>query len=352
MCCSNHIAVDMSKKSSGFVVTDANAGCLTPEVKVLLKNNDDDSYIPELLTNKFRELPNQIANPFEYPRNKREPGALVVFNQKHIIGYNPRSGTDADVKELLISFGRMGFNIYEKYLHKDLDRRTFLERVKNIAQDEFLDNVNCLVVVVLTHGEPGDRLITTDGGFIFVSDITSVFSSSPHLTGKPKLFLIQACKGEEKTDMTQQVDSMDSSNVKESAVISEDKKIVTDYTFNGTLHDDMLIVYSTVEGKVSWRHTEEGSWLIQEFCRNMSTFGRTEDVVSIITRTLKCIASIYYSESDNNIYKQMPVFISTLTKDFYLTRSTQRNFLLHELNTAREKLERSERILEKLRALK
>jgi hypothetical protein len=54
------------------------------------------------------------------------------------------------------------------------------------------------VIIVLTHGEY-DELIGVDGGKIDTHNFLSCFNSSnaPLLAGKPKLFIIQACRGGE-----------------------------------------------------------------------------------------------------------------------------------------------------------
>lgn len=62
-------------------------------------------------------------------------------------------------------------------------------------------------------------------------------------------------------------------------------------------------------------------------------------------RVNKCIASIYYDiyaddRNDLIIEKQMPLFVSTLRKKFFLCRSKDRHYLLKSLEQQR-KLERS-----------
>lgn len=98
-------------------------------------------------------------------------------------------------------------------------------------------------------------------------------------------------------------------------------------------------------GKVSYRHFEEGSWFIQEFCTNLTAFGRNEDVISLLTRTNKNVANVYFHEHGNKkVFKQMPMFISTLKKEFYLTRSYNRNFMLIQ----RKKIMEARKMLEEI----
>lgn len=54
------------------------------------------------------------------------------------------------------------------------------------------------VVVVMTHGQY-DELAGSDGNYISTHEFISCFNSesAPLLAGKPKLFIIQACRGGE-----------------------------------------------------------------------------------------------------------------------------------------------------------
>ena len=80
-------------------------------------------------------------------------------------------------------------------------------------------------------------------------------------------------------------------------------------------------------GNVSFRNTETGTFFIQEPCQNFTAYGRRDDLISLLTRTNKCVAT-YKVEEMNQVYKQMPMFVSTLTKKFYLTHSKDRNNIL------------------------
>lgn len=80
-------------------------------------------------------------------------------------------------------------------------------------------------------------------------------------------------------------------------------------------------------GNVSYRNTETGTFFIQELCKNFTAYGRRDDLISLLTRTNKCVAT-YNVEEMNQVYKQMPMFVSTLTKKFYLTHSKDRNHIL------------------------
>lgn len=93
-----------------------------------------------------------------------------------------------------------------------------------------------------------------------------------------------------------------------------------------------------IAGNSSFRHPIHGTWFIQELCRNFNSYGRRDDVISLLIRTTKCVSTIYYnidevetepgSQIVEVVQKQIPVFISTLSKKFYLNRNKDRDFLI------------------------
>jgi len=119
--------------------------------------------------------------------------------------------------------------------------------------------------------------------------------------------------------------------------------LVPSNVYRTPMDPNMLVAFSAVEGNQSYRHINNGSWFIQELCKNFCSHGRRDDVVSLLIRTTKCVAHSYYVDPTDTFYtvtdstatapvqKQMPLFFSTLTKKFYLTRSKDRNMILDML---------------------
>jgi len=78
--------------------------------------------------------------------------------------------------------------------------RQYLSKISRIDHSAY----DAFVLVLLTHGNQdgvfGTDASTKDGnetGFILIDEITSMFDSSKchSLSGKPKMFFIQACQG-------------------------------------------------------------------------------------------------------------------------------------------------------------
>lgn len=154
-----------------------------------------------------------------YPR-----GICIIINNKIFSNMNEREGTDSDAVALQQLFTYFGFytSRYNNLTSSQM-RRLF----KDVAAKDHT-NFDCLLVAVLTHGTKG-KLYGTDGKLVPVEEITELFSGNkcPSLTGKPKIFLLQACRGERK-DKGVKYDMIDGSN--ETADESDDDETDSGYT--------------------------------------------------------------------------------------------------------------------------
>ncbi|KAF5287192.1 hypothetical protein FQA39_LY16011 [Lamprigera yunnana] len=268
----------------------------------------------------FKEDPNQIQDEDEYQRSGTDAGLVVIFNQESYDSsrnIEKRVGTNTDVNELILTFGRLGFNIERQHIHNNLKRKEILEVINNLSKADYSDK-NCLIVIMLTHGDE-DNILETYDAPISASEIWQPFSnnSCQSFKNKPKFFIFQACKGHEYS----RIDKIP-------------ENIIPRYIIRQSLEADMLIAFSSVENAKSCRNIVKGSWFIQELCRNFNAYGRRDDVVTLLLRVTKCVANGYYHlhEDDNSekiLGKQMPLFISTLSKKFYLTYSKDRKLLMY-----------------------
>ncbi|CAH1372229.1 unnamed protein product [Tenebrio molitor] len=275
------------------------------EITIVKQNNDE--------LEKFVEREEFLLTKFEYPRNGKDPGLVLIFNQECFEDKKYRLGSRRDVNELITCMSRIGFNIHENHIFTDYTRDKILNLINKIAQED-LSQINSLIVFFLTHGDEFNRLHAYDVS-VDTHELWEVFDKCEDLKNKPKMFVFQACKGDNYSTISKHT--------------NKTIQLVPDSTFNTNhIGPDMLIVYSTTEGNVSFRDPKTGTWFIQELCKNFSAYGRRDDVISLITRTTKCLCRNYYHNDQDAIKKQMPVFVSTLKKKFYLNRSKERNVLI------------------------
>nr|CAD7573683.1 unnamed protein product [Timema californicum] len=221
------------------------------------------------------------------------------------------------------------------------------------------NDFDCLFVFVMTHGKEGDTLYACDGTYE-KNMLWERFNgrNCPHLVQKPKVFIIQACRGSGRSRAAK-IDS-DSAPMTPTKTIPVEADILvahSSYTVHPTEIQTSISLSSAVElnttsalanyatelcfnipGQASFRHTEEGSWFIQELFEEININGQQDDFVSLLTRVNHRVAlkENYRVESEENNYlgiieKQMPVIQSTMTKKLYLTGNNftklENNFL-------------------------
>eukprot|EP00092_Neocalanus_flemingeri_P009783 GFUD01010541.1.p1 GENE.GFUD01010541.1~~GFUD01010541.1.p1 ORF type:complete len:290 (-),score=41.07 GFUD01010541.1:68-886(-) len=208
-----------------------------------------------------------------YKMNHSQRGKAVIFNQMTFA--NPklatRNGSDHDAENLKKTLGVLGFDVAT---HKDLKLDEIEVVLKRLALEDHSKN-DCLFVAILTHGEEA-QLHAEDAAFSTDSLWTGFSAENcKSLWGKPKLFLIQACRGSD-----------------------FNKPITKAATFTNVLTNielpshgsDILLIYGTIPGFVSLRDPATGSFLVQAFCRAMEDHMFCEDLLSIITEVCRVVA--------------------------------------------------------------
>ncbi|XP_018567841.1 caspase-3 [Anoplophora glabripennis] len=269
---------------------------------------------------KFVERKHFLTDTFEYPRNGSDPGFVLIFNQENFENERDRVGTRRDVNEITECLQRQGFNIGKSNIIHNASPEEIKAKLKQVSEDENLKDCNSLIIFFLTHGKEKDKLLTYNSS-LTTNDIWKNFINCRYLENKPKMFVFQACKGGS------------FSTTRKTFITNEPSEIVPSDTFSQTyLGPDMLIVYSTIEGNVSYRNSLTGTWFIQELCKNITGYGKRDDVFSIITRTTKCVCGNYFYHESGVNKKQMPVCMSTLSKKFYLNRNKDRALVLMSRN--------------------
>ncbi|KAJ9575402.1 hypothetical protein L9F63_025647, partial [Diploptera punctata] len=192
----------------------------------------------------------------EYNMRHSRRGIAIIFNHKKFSMMASRSGTDKDCVNLSVQLQNLGFEV------RSYDDLTFgeLSQVLSTTSKEDHSNADCLMVVVMSHGDPGylhsrDRRYQTEELWL-----RFVGNKCPTLAGKPKLFFIQACRGTK-------VDSGVRVEVDSGKSLDETDGYTVSYTI--PQHADLLIAYSTMEGHYSWRNPRQGSWFIQALCEEL-----------------------------------------------------------------------------------
>ncbi|KAL4679593.1 hypothetical protein H8959_009243 [Pygathrix nigripes] len=175
-----------------------------------------------------------------------------------------RSGTDVDAANLRETFINLKYEVRNK---NDLTREEIVELMRNVSKEDHSKR-SSFVCVLLSHGEEG--IIFGTNGPLDLKKITSFFRGDccRSLTGKPKLFIIQACRGTE----------LDCG-------IETDSGVEDDMACHKIpVEADFLYAYSTAPGYYSWRNSKDGSWFIQSLCAMLKQYADKLEFMHILTR--------------------------------------------------------------------
>uniref|UniRef100_A0A8B9PUE5 Caspase 9 n=1 Tax=Apteryx owenii TaxID=8824 RepID=A0A8B9PUE5_APTOW len=233
-----------------------------------------------------------------------------------------RAGSNIDCEKLEKRFKSLHFSVL---IRQDLKAREIVRELQELAK---LDHsaLDCCLVVILSHGcqtshiqFPGG-IYGTDGKAIPVEKIVSYFNGShcPSLRGKPKLFFIQACGGEQK-DQGFEVES--DSPGDEARRVSVESDATPFQAPSGALDEpdavaslptpsDILVSYSTFPGFVSWRDRLSGSWYVETLDSVLGQYAHSEDLLNMLLR-------VAHAVSAKGKYKQIPGCFNFLRKKFF-----------------------------------
>lgn len=251
---------------------------------------------------------NSYRNEF-YNTNHKYRGKAIIFSQEWFeIDLSERTGTRIDCDKLNECLTTLGFDVD---IFHDLKYRDIMKQIEQTAVMDHSEN-DCLLVIVLSHGDSG--LLYARDTHYKTKNLWNPFTDAkcPTLAGKPKLFMFQACQG----------DQYDSG-------ITLKRRAETDGSYEPDkipVHPDFLLVLSTVPGYYSWRDRKRGSWFIQALYEELTyTAEDPIDILTLLTFVCQKVALnfVSYTEQvDSNDKKQVPCFSSMLTRRLVLTKKS------------------------------
>ncbi|XP_018045980.1 PREDICTED: caspase-1-like isoform X1 [Atta colombica] len=220
-----------------------------------------------------------------YNMNHKNRGKCIIFNHEDFSMSTQlkRVGTAKDAERLQKTFGNLGFDVE---LHNDFTFSEIQDVLKRVSQLDHTDN-DCLCVITLTHGLQRDIICANDVMYES-NELWKPFAADKCLTlaGKPKLFFIQACRGDESDDGVQLVSNR-------SLRGTETDSVTTSYSI--PIHADFLLAHSSIEGFYTWRSPFEGTWYIQCLCDILDEHGTTMDLMKMLTLTARKVATEFSS---------------------------------------------------------
>ncbi|XP_033505796.1 caspase-3-like [Epinephelus lanceolatus] len=292
-----------------------NDPCLLPMPVQAASVDDNSDVLPR--DNKRRKEDEQ------YELNSQPTGLCVIINNEFFMDNTSRSGTDKDAQSLAEVFSWLGFRVLMcKDQTKDqMDRalhcfaaQSDLSQLQEFSVQEwsgsgFTDlqeapkHGDAFICCILSHGHKG-VVFGIDGQPLPIKQITRTFKATDQslLTGKPKVFLIQACQG----------------GLMQRGVLLKDLQVDDAPLLSIPEEADVLVAIATVEDHTSIRHKTYGSWFIQSICQALREgCPRSEDITTILHRVNDEVARKEGSSQPGKA-KQIPEVRFTLRKTLVL----------------------------------
>ncbi|KAI8500205.1 luteolysis [Branchiostoma belcheri] len=229
-----------------------------------------------------------------------------------------RKGGEIDLQNATHLLEGLGFATFPE---EDKSAKDMLLILKNFAAKEEHKTADACIVVLMSHGARG-LIYGTDGETVKYKDIFDMFNNKkcPSLQGKPKLFFIQACRGDAVDKGT---DAPDFGGKQQMQELLGPKTTGTDQPDSNAplpTRTDMVFAYATQEGNVSFRNSKYGSWYIQTITNVFMTHAKDKELSSMLRMVNRLVSQKSAScpeTPEHHGGKECCEFVDTLRHDFY-----------------------------------
>ena len=217
------------------------------------------------------------------------------------------------------------FQTFQKYgcqgksisVKRDLRGHELLSAMEDFQSELNSTNrheIDFCIVCIIGHGRVNphtnlEEIIGVDGKGVTREALEETINNGnkcPTMLGKPKIFLINACRGMEDNNLV----PVPEKNPLDDSGIDSDSKMGRCGSFSeNSWH---IVLSSTVRGKTSLRHKDMGSFFIQIFCHTMKQFGEYCTFTQVIQKSSKMVQAII---------GQVPSWTSCIPEEFYFSKS-------------------------------
>ena len=204
-----------------------------------------------------------------------------------------RIGSDLDASKLT--------DLFENFLKFEVTK------VDDVTEDGLYQTLHQLqtkdhrkycafVLILLSHGDKGGVVYCCDGVPIKIMKISEFFTATncPSLSNKPKLFFIQACRGQQPNQVIE-ITKQQSIGYQARPMITTDgivENLSSVYTAPNLA--DFLFSFSTVDNCTAMRDMKEGSWYVNELVGATREFAESADISYILTKVAARVSKYEY----------------------------------------------------------
>ncbi|XP_058873429.1 caspase-14-like [Acipenser ruthenus] len=255
-------------------------------------------------------------NKTKKKNTKREPATPASTQNTDC--YDMRGSREAHI--VCVKKGRPGAEKDLEIMRKLLqdNKFTYSENIDPRAEDilkgfrEFRDKLNeneesvsCCFVVIMAHGTLG-KIIGSDGAEVSLDDVFDLFNNKQcsALREKPKVFIIQACRGDSNRENKQNMDATEHGSPTSTNKLP---KI-----------SDTLTVYATPPGGAALRSPISGSPMFIEMANIFPKYSDKCDVYELFTKVNKRL-----DEVDFNVLYERDKELVPVHRDAALLRNNK-----------------------------
>ena len=169
--------------------------------------------------------------------------------------------------------------------------------------------------MLLSHGRENE-LIAVDGKGIELERIFEKFNdiNCPLLAGKPKFFIIQACRGDRTDRIFPGSRSASGFSTSGSDTAPKDGLSNGEYNSSRPNWEDMVIAYSTIPGFTSQRDLQNGTWFIQCLVKVFKRHFSEKELLELLKITQRELSKC----TDSNGVKQtLEIVLRGVSKNLY-----------------------------------
>ncbi|XP_034409725.1 caspase-2 isoform X2 [Cyclopterus lumpus] len=259
--------------------------------------------------------------------------ALVISNVTFDLcaapDLDPRKGGEVDDEVLRKVFTELDYLVT---VHRDLTAQGMRACIENFCRRPDHRTMDSSVVCLLSHGVEG-AIYGTDGQLLQLDWVFESFDNAhcPLLQNKPKMFFIQACRGEEMDCGVEQIDGpartcspsceqRDAGREGQGDANSRQRGDVGRPRIKLPQRSDMICGFASLKGTAAMRNTKRGSWFIQELNTTLRLHARDKHLADIMVQVNGHIKERegYAPGTAHHRCKEMSEFTSSLCKDLYL----------------------------------
>ncbi|XP_067367742.1 caspase-2 isoform X2 [Channa argus] len=257
----------------------------------------------------------------------------VTFDPCSAPDLDPRKGGEVDDEVLRKVLTELDYLVT---VHRDLTAQGMKTCIESFSRQPDHRTMDSSVVCLLSHGVEG-AVYGTDGQLLQLDWVFEAFDNAhcPLLQNKPKMFFIQACRGEEMDCGVEQIDgpartsspSCEQHDAGREGPGDGESRHRTDMgrpRIKLPQRSDMICGFASLKGQrictAAMRNTKRGSWFIQDLNAALRLHARDTHVADLLVQVNRHIKERegYAPGTAHHRCKEMSEFTSSLCKDLYL----------------------------------